>query len=114
MADSVNKTSSAGWGIERGPSKPGVAGSNPAGREPVPPIAGGRREDDVEIFQGISMNPHVRFGKPCLTVTRIDGATVLGLVVKICSLEVRPRRSSSLVSGRRDRFLTTTQSEQFP
>ena len=32
----------------------------------------------MEIFPGISMDPAVRFGKPCLTGTRIDVATVVG------------------------------------
>jgi uncharacterized protein (DUF433 family) len=32
----------------------------------------------MEIFPGISMDPGIRFGKPCLTGTRIDVATVVG------------------------------------
>ena len=32
----------------------------------------------MEIFPGVSMDPNVRFGKPCLTGTRIDVATVVG------------------------------------
>lgn len=34
----------------------------------------------MEIFPGISMDPGVRFGKPCLLIvgTRIDVATVVG------------------------------------
>ncbi len=32
----------------------------------------------MEIFPGISMDPNIRFGKPCLTGTRIDVATVVG------------------------------------
>lgn len=32
----------------------------------------------MEIFPGISMNPNIRFGKPCLTGTRLDVATVVG------------------------------------
>lgn len=32
----------------------------------------------MEIFPGISMDPGIRFGKPCLTGTRIDVATVIG------------------------------------
>lgn len=32
----------------------------------------------MEVFPGISMDPKIRFGKPCLTGTRIDVATILG------------------------------------
>ena len=32
----------------------------------------------MEVFPGISMDPDVRFGTPCLTGTRIDVATILG------------------------------------
>ncbi len=32
----------------------------------------------MEVFPGISMDPGIRFGKPCLAGTRIDVATVLG------------------------------------
>jgi uncharacterized protein (DUF433 family) len=32
----------------------------------------------MEVFPGISMDPDVRFGKPCLTGTRIDVATIMG------------------------------------
>ena len=32
----------------------------------------------MEIFPGISMDPGIRFGKPCLTGARIDVATVVG------------------------------------
>ena len=32
----------------------------------------------MEIFPGISMDPGIRFGKPCLTGTRIDVATAVG------------------------------------
>ena len=31
----------------------------------------------MEIFPGISISPDIRLGKPCLTGTRIDVATVL-------------------------------------
>ena len=32
----------------------------------------------MEVFPGISMDPAVRFGKPCVTGTRVDVATVVG------------------------------------
>ena len=32
----------------------------------------------MEIFPGISMDPGIRFGKPCLAGTRIDVATIVG------------------------------------
>ncbi len=32
----------------------------------------------MEVFPGISMDPAVRFGKPCLAGTRVDIATVVG------------------------------------
>lgn len=31
----------------------------------------------MEIFPGVSMDPNVRFGKPCLTGTRMDVATIV-------------------------------------
>ncbi|HEY3053871.1 MAG TPA: DUF433 domain-containing protein [Thermoanaerobaculia bacterium] len=34
----------------------------------------------MEVFPGISMDPDIRFGKPCITGTRIDVATVVGAV----------------------------------
>lgn len=34
----------------------------------------------MEMFPGISMNPDVRFGKPCIVGTRIDVATIVGLI----------------------------------
>jgi len=34
----------------------------------------------MEVFPGISMDPDIRFGKPCLTGTRIDVATIVGAV----------------------------------
>jgi uncharacterized protein (DUF433 family) len=36
------------------------------------------RRRSMEIFPGISMDPGIRFGKPCLVGTRIDVATILG------------------------------------
>ena len=36
--------------------------------------------DQMEVFPGISMNPDVRFGKPCIAGTRMDVATVVGLI----------------------------------
>jgi len=32
----------------------------------------------MEIFPGISMDPGIRFGKPCLAGTRVDVVTVVG------------------------------------
>jgi uncharacterized protein (DUF433 family) len=32
----------------------------------------------MEIFPGISMDPGIRFGKPCLAGTRIDVTTIVG------------------------------------
>ena len=32
----------------------------------------------MEVFPGVTMNPDVRFGKPCLAGTRIDVATIVG------------------------------------
>lgn len=34
----------------------------------------------MEVFPGITMNPDVRFGKPCIAGTRMDVATVVGLI----------------------------------
>lgn len=33
----------------------------------------------MEVFPGITMNPDVRFGKPCIAGTRMDVATVVRL-----------------------------------
>jgi uncharacterized protein (DUF433 family) len=32
----------------------------------------------MEVFTGVAMDPDIRFGKPCLTGTRIDVATIVG------------------------------------
>ena len=32
----------------------------------------------MEVFPGLTMDPDVRFGKPCLSGTRIDVATIVG------------------------------------
>lgn len=42
----------------------------------------------MEIFPGISMDPAVRFGKPCLVGTRIDVATVVGALASGESYEM--------------------------
>ena len=41
----------------------------------------------MEVFPGISMDPDIRLGKPCLTGTRIDVATVLGALAAGESIE---------------------------
>ncbi len=41
----------------------------------------------MEVFPGISMDPGIRFGKPCLAGTRIDVATVLGALASGASTE---------------------------
>ena len=32
----------------------------------------------MEVFPGVTMDPDVRFGKPCIAGTRIDVATIVG------------------------------------
>lgn len=34
----------------------------------------------MEVYPGISMDPDIRFGKPCITGTRVDVATVVGTI----------------------------------
>jgi len=34
----------------------------------------------MEIFPGISLDPDIRFGKPCIAGTRVDVATVVGAI----------------------------------
>ncbi len=41
----------------------------------------------MEIYLGISMDPEVRFGKPCISGTRIDVATIVGALAAGESLE---------------------------
>jgi uncharacterized protein (DUF433 family) len=41
----------------------------------------------MEVFPGISMDPDVRFGKPCITGTRIDVATIVGALAAGESVE---------------------------
>jgi uncharacterized protein (DUF433 family) len=41
----------------------------------------------MQVFPGISMDPAVRFGKPCLAGTRIDVATILGDLASGASAE---------------------------
>jgi uncharacterized protein (DUF433 family) len=41
----------------------------------------------MEIFPGISMDPAARFGKPCLTGTRVDVATVVGAIASEETIE---------------------------
>jgi uncharacterized protein (DUF433 family) len=45
----------------------------------------------MEVFPGISMDPKVRFGKPCIAGTRIDVATVLSGLASGASIdEIEP------------------------
>ena len=55
----------------------------------------------MEIFPGISMDPAIRFGKPCLIGTRMDVATVVGALAAGESFE-EVERSYSLT---RDQIL---------
>ena len=41
----------------------------------------------MEVFPGISMDPKIRFGKPCLRGTRVDIATVLAELASGSSME---------------------------
>jgi uncharacterized protein (DUF433 family) len=41
----------------------------------------------MEIFPGISLDPGIRFGKPCIAGTRIDIATVIGALASGESFE---------------------------
>lgn len=41
----------------------------------------------MEVFPGISLDPDIRFGKPCLTGTRVDVATVLNALAAGDSFE---------------------------
>jgi uncharacterized protein (DUF433 family) len=41
----------------------------------------------MEIFPGISMDPGIMFGKPCVRGTRIDVATVVGALAAGDSVE---------------------------
>lgn len=34
----------------------------------------------MEIFPGITVDPDVRFGKPCIAGTRVDVATIVGAI----------------------------------
>jgi uncharacterized protein (DUF433 family) len=34
----------------------------------------------MEVYSGISIDPDVRFGRPCLVGTRIDVSTIVGAV----------------------------------
>lgn len=45
------------------------------------------RGDIMEIYPGISMDPGIRFGKPCLAGTRVDVATVVGALAAGESIE---------------------------
>ena len=42
----------------------------------------------MEIFPGISVDPDVRFGKPCIAGTRVDVATIVGAIAAGDSLKM--------------------------
>lgn len=42
----------------------------------------------MEIYPGISMDPGIRFGKPCLAGRRVDVATVVGALAAGEGIEV--------------------------
>ena len=87
---------------------------------------------EMEVFPGISMDPDVQFGKPCLTGTRIDVATIVGALAAGESSETvatvffaehrsgpfrprlrRPRRCSS-APRRSSSVVTILLDENFP
>ncbi len=45
----------------------------------------------MEVYPGISMDPNIRFGKPCLNGTRIDIATVVSAVATEDNMEAVQR-----------------------
>jgi len=45
----------------------------------------------MEIYPGISMDPGIRFGKPCLAGTRLDVSTVVAAVAAGKAFEVVER-----------------------
>ena len=42
----------------------------------------------MHVFPGISMDPEIRFGKPCVAGTRVDVATVVGALAAGDGFEV--------------------------
>lgn len=34
----------------------------------------------MEIFPGVTVDPDIRFGKPCIAGTRVDVATIVGAI----------------------------------
>jgi uncharacterized protein (DUF433 family) len=40
------------------------------------------------VFPGISMDPDIRFGKPCILGTRVDVATIVGAIGSGDAVEV--------------------------
>ena len=39
-----------------------------------------QQAETMEVFPGNSMDPDIRFGKPCVAGTRIDVATIIGAI----------------------------------
>jgi uncharacterized protein (DUF433 family) len=51
----------------------------------------------MEPFPGITLNPDVRFGKPCIAGTRVDVTTVVGILAAGESPEVVAQYSALTV-----------------
>lgn len=60
----------------------------------------------AEVFPGITMDPEVRFGKPCITGTRIDVATVIGAIAAGESVEAVEQSYELTKKQSRPRFNT--------
>ncbi|MEJ7765186.1 MAG: DUF433 domain-containing protein [Acidimicrobiales bacterium] len=55
----------------------------------------------MEIYPGITMDPSVRFGKPCVAGTRVDVATIVGAGESVADVEEAYQLSREQVLGTR-------------